>query len=193
LCVGLVVRTHHTTFMGGDDSHLFRADENSQSGTSSPESGTSLQSVLLHRITHATRAAIGKEDSGGISHCKHSLSGRSSSLLVLCVEVSWCAHTNCLKRRFKLRRSHHETHTQMKPGRRLVRTHIPFRNHERQHVTSQGRRNIWICVLTRAEARVGITCLTFQVNLELFMQVTPHHPDVLVGMTFSDRGTSQEC
>jgi hypothetical protein len=63
------------TFMGDDDSLFFRADENSQSGSSFPESGTSLQSVLSHHITHATHATIGKEDSGDISHCEHTLSG----------------------------------------------------------------------------------------------------------------------
>jgi hypothetical protein len=72
-------------FMGDDDSLLFRADENSQSGSSFPESGTSLQGVVSHHVTHATHAAIGKEDSGGISHCEHSLSSRLSSLLALCV------------------------------------------------------------------------------------------------------------
>jgi hypothetical protein len=78
--------------MGGDDSRLFRADENSQTGTSFPEagtsypeSGTSLQRLVLHRVTHVTCAAIGKEDSGGISYCEHSLSSCLSSLLVLCV------------------------------------------------------------------------------------------------------------
>jgi len=37
------------------------------------ESGTSLQSVVLHqimRVTYATRAAIGKEDNEGISYCE---------------------------------------------------------------------------------------------------------------------------
>ncbi len=74
--------------MKGEGSHVFRADENSESATSFPESATSLQSVILHRITHATRAAIGKEDSGGISHCEHSLSDRLSSVLVLCVGLA---------------------------------------------------------------------------------------------------------
>ena len=74
--------------MGDDDSLLFRADENSQSGASFPESGTSLQSVVSHHVTHATHAAIGKEDSGDISHCEHSLSNRLSSLLASCV----CPH-----------------------------------------------------------------------------------------------------
>ncbi len=55
--------------MGSDDSRLFRAGENSQSGTSFVESGASLQNVVLHNVmhvTHATRAATGKEDNGGI-------------------------------------------------------------------------------------------------------------------------------
>jgi hypothetical protein len=52
--------------MGGDDSRLLRADEGSQSGTSFPEGGTSLQSVALLHVTHATRTAKCKEDSGGI-------------------------------------------------------------------------------------------------------------------------------
>ena len=73
------------TFMGGDDSHLFRALEKSikgpsfsergpsfgqsgtsfpEAGTSSPESGTSLHSAVLHDVTNATHAAIGKEDGG---------------------------------------------------------------------------------------------------------------------------------
>ncbi len=51
-------------FMAGDDSRLFRADENSQSGTSFPGGGTSLQSVVSHHVARATRAAIGKEDNG---------------------------------------------------------------------------------------------------------------------------------
>ena len=88
------------TFMGGDDSRLFRADENSQTGTSFPEagtsypeSGTSLQRVVLHRVTHATCAAICKEDSGGISYCEHSLSSCLSSLLVLCECAPRYPHT----------------------------------------------------------------------------------------------------
>ena len=69
--------------MEGDDSHFFRADENSQrgpsfpesgpsfpgAGTSYPESGTSLQSVVSRHVTHVTRAAIVKEDREGTSYC----------------------------------------------------------------------------------------------------------------------------
>ena len=101
------------TFMGGDDSRLFRADENSQTGTSFPEagtsypeSGTSLQRVVLHRVTHATCAAICKEDSGGISYCEHSLSSCLSSLLVLRECAPRYPHT---KRRFRFGCSPHET------------------------------------------------------------------------------------
>jgi hypothetical protein len=52
--------------MGGDDSRLFRADENSQTGTSFPEagtsypeSGTSLQrrSYIVSRMSRAPRYA----------------------------------------------------------------------------------------------------------------------------------------
>jgi hypothetical protein len=99
------------TFMGDDDSLLFRADENSQSGSSFPESGTSLQSVVSHHVTHATHAAIGKEDSGGISHCEHSLSSRLSSLRALCVPAPRDTHKIPQRRRFKSRRPHQGTHT----------------------------------------------------------------------------------
>jgi hypothetical protein len=75
------------TFMGGDASRLFRADESSQSGSSFPESGTSLRSAVLCHVTHDTRAAMGKEDGGSILHCEHSLSSHRSPLLVLCVRT----------------------------------------------------------------------------------------------------------
>jgi hypothetical protein len=94
VCVRTSLPTH--TFMGDDDSLLFRADENSQSGSSFPESGTSLQSVVSHHVTHATHAVIGKEDSGGISHCEHNLSSRLSSLRALCVPAPRDPHTKYL-------------------------------------------------------------------------------------------------
>jgi len=97
------------TFMGDDDSLLFRADEDSQSGSSFPESGTSLQSVVSHHVTHATHAAIGKEDSGGISHCEHNLSSRLSSLRALCVPAPRDTHKIPQRREFKLRRPHQAT------------------------------------------------------------------------------------
>ena len=84
------------TFMGDDDSVLFRADENSQSATSFPESATSLHSVVSHHVTHATHAAIGKEDSGGTSHCEHSLRSRLSSLRAFCVPAPRDTHTKYL-------------------------------------------------------------------------------------------------
>jgi hypothetical protein len=82
--------------MEDDDSLLFRADENSQSGSSFPESGTSLQSAVSHHVTHATHVAIGKEDSGGISYCEHSLSSRLSSLPASCVCPHQETHTKYL-------------------------------------------------------------------------------------------------
>jgi hypothetical protein len=112
------------TFMGGDNSRLFRADENSQTGTSFPgggtsypESGTSLQRGVLHRVTYVTWAAICKEDSGGISYCEHSLSSCLSSLLVLCVWVGWCGRLN-LNPQWKgsLLCASHETRTRNYPA-----------------------------------------------------------------------------
>jgi hypothetical protein len=97
------------TFMGDDDSLLFRADENSQSGSSFPESGTSLQSVVSHHVTHATHAVIGKEDSEGISHCEHSPSSRLSSLRALCVPARRDTHKIPQRRRFKSRRQRQAT------------------------------------------------------------------------------------
>jgi len=99
------------TFVGDDDLRLFRADENSQSATSFPESATSLQSVVPHHVTHATQAAIRKEDSGGISHCEHSLSSRLSSLRTSCVPAPRDTYKISQRRRFKLRRPHQPTHT----------------------------------------------------------------------------------
>jgi len=105
---------HPYTFMGNDDSLLFRADENSQSATSFPESATSLHSVVSHHVTHATHAATGKEDSGGTSHCEHSLRSRLSSLRALCVPAPRDAHKIPQRRRFKSRRPHQGTHTHFK-------------------------------------------------------------------------------
>ena len=102
------------TFMGDDGSLLFRADENSQSGSSFPESGTSLRSVVSHHVTHATHAVIGKEDSGGVSHCERSLSSRLSSLPALCVPAPSDTHKIPQRRRFKSRRPHQPTHTHTK-------------------------------------------------------------------------------
>jgi len=39
--------------MVGDDPRLSGVDESSQSGTSFPEGGTSLQSVVIHHVAHA--------------------------------------------------------------------------------------------------------------------------------------------
>jgi hypothetical protein len=86
-----LVRTR--TFMGGDDSRLFCASEDSirglsfsERGPSFGESGTSLSDVLSHHATHATPVAIGKEDSGDISHREHGLSSRVLSVLAFCVK-----------------------------------------------------------------------------------------------------------
>jgi hypothetical protein len=105
------------TFMGDDDSLLFRADENSQSATSFPESATSLQSVVSHHVTHATHAVIGKEDSGGTSHSEHSLSSRLSSLPALCVPAPRDTHKIPQRWRFKPRRPRQGIHTHNKQRR----------------------------------------------------------------------------
>ena len=109
--------------MGDDDSPLFRADENSQSATSFPESGTSLHSVVSHHVTHVTHAAIRKEDSGDISHCEHSVSGQLSSLLALCVLAPRNTHKIPQGRRFKSGRPHQPTtHTSICDARTIRAT-----------------------------------------------------------------------
>jgi hypothetical protein len=44
--------------MVDDDSRLSGVDESSQSGTSFPEGGTSLQNAVLYHATHAMHAAM---------------------------------------------------------------------------------------------------------------------------------------
>ena len=69
------------------------------------------RSVVSHHVTHATHAAIRKEDSGVISHCEHNLSSRLSSLRALCVPTPGNTHKIPQGRRFKSGRTHHLTHT----------------------------------------------------------------------------------